>query len=147
MVGANHRVVVAVPYIVHTRLELNYIINIRSTFDYPVHSADNSAKRESALSVSAGQLLEHFQHPIRIETAVTKVGFCVGSKLELAALLAGDRIDSYSSQALQMIFVLSGVDYVDGLMSAFESVLNKGKQYAIFFLVVIKECANMTRAP
>src|SRR5580698_2845040 len=106
MVSTYDRVVVSKPHVVHTRLELNHVIDMRSIFNRPVHTATNAAQRKSSLCVSAGQLLKHLQHPILIEAAIWKVDFGVGPKLELPALLRDRRLDARSSQALQMVLTL-----------------------------------------
>jgi hypothetical protein len=43
MVSTDDRVVVPKPYIVYTRLELNHVIDMRSIFNCPVHTATNAA--------------------------------------------------------------------------------------------------------
>src|SRR5271168_355999 len=106
MVSADDRVVVAKPYVVDTRLELNHVIDMRSIFNRPVHATTNAAQRKSSLGVSAGQLLKHLQHPILIEAAIWKVDFGVSPKLELPALLRDRRVDAGGSQALQMVLTL-----------------------------------------
>src|SRR2546427_4503551 len=58
MVRADDRVVVATPHIIDTRFELNEMVDVRSTFNRPVHAADNATERKSSLGVAAGQLLE-----------------------------------------------------------------------------------------
>jgi hypothetical protein len=100
MVGTDNGVVVPKPYVVYTGLELNHVIDMRSIFNRPVHTATNAAQRKSSLGVSAGQLLKYFEHPILIEAAIWKVDFGVGSKLELPALLRDRGIDACRSQAL-----------------------------------------------
>ena len=94
MVGTDNGVVVPKPYVVYTGLELNHVIDMRSIFNRPVHTATNAAQRKSSLGVSAGQLLKYFEHPILIEAAIWKVDFGVGSKLELPALLRDRGIDA-----------------------------------------------------
>jgi hypothetical protein len=100
MVSTDDRVVVPKPYVVYTRLELDHVIDMRSIFNCPVHTATNAAQRKSSLGVSAGQLLKHFEHPILIEAAIWKVDFGVGPQLELPALLRDRRVDACGSQAL-----------------------------------------------
>jgi hypothetical protein len=46
MVGANHGVVVATPYIVYPRFELYDVVNVRSMSHHPVHAAANATERE-----------------------------------------------------------------------------------------------------
>src|SRR5271167_2321478 len=69
IVGANNCIVVAAPYFVYTRLELNDVVDMRPIFDGPVHTTTNATQRERSLGVVAGQLLECRYHAIRIETA------------------------------------------------------------------------------
>jgi hypothetical protein len=106
MVSTDDRVVMAKPYVVYTRLELNYVIDMRPIFNRPVHAATNAAQRKSSLGVSTGQLLKYLEHPILIEAAIWKVDFGIGPKLELPALLRGRRVDARGSQALQVVLML-----------------------------------------
>ena len=99
MISTDDRVVVLEPHIVDTRLELNHVIDMRSIFNCPVHTATNAAQRKSSLVISAGQVLKHLQHPILIEAPIWKVDFGVGAKLELPALLRFRRVDACGSQA------------------------------------------------
>jgi hypothetical protein len=145
MVGTNNRVVVPKPYVIDTRLELNHVIDVRSILGCPVHAATNAAQRKSSLGVSAGQLFKHLQHPILIETAIWKVDFGVGPKLELSILLCGHRVDACSSQALEMVLALLRVQDVNRLVPRPQPVLYERKQDAILFFVVVKERANVTR--
>jgi hypothetical protein len=125
MVRADDRVVVATPHIIYTRFELNDVVDVRSTFHRPVHAADNATERKSALGAAAGQLLEHLQHPILIETAVPKVRFGVGPKLELPALLGGRGVDPHRSQPLQVVATSIRINDVNRLVATLEPVLNK----------------------
>jgi hypothetical protein len=125
LVGADDRVVVAEPYVVDTRLELNYVIDMRPIFNRPVHTATNAAQRKSSFVVSAGQLLKCLQHSILIEAAIGKVDFGVGPKLELAALLRDRRIDASGSQALQVVLTLLRVQDVNGFVSRLQPVFNE----------------------
>ena len=59
MIRADNRVIVATPHIIHTRFKLNDILDVRFTFNCPVHAADNATERKSSLGGAAGQLLEH----------------------------------------------------------------------------------------
>ena len=106
MVSTDHRVVVTKPHVDYTRLELNYVIDMRPIFDRPVHATTNAAQRKSSLGVSASQLLKYLQHPILIEVAIWEVDFGVGPKLELPALLHDRRVDARGSQAMQMVLML-----------------------------------------
>src|SRR5579863_6174478 len=47
IVGADHHVVVALPYIVHTRFELNQIVHMRSALSRPFHVANDAAEWKS----------------------------------------------------------------------------------------------------
>jgi hypothetical protein len=106
MISADDGVVVAQPNVVNTRLELNHVINMRSIFNRPIHATTNTAQRKSSVGVSAGQLLKYLQHPILIESAIWKVDFGVGPKLQLPALLRDRRVDARGSQPLQMVLTL-----------------------------------------
>ena len=84
MVGADDCVVVAAPHVIYTRLELNDIVDMRPILDGPVHTTTNATQRKAPLALLAGQLLECRDHAIRIETAIRKVSFDIGAKLELS---------------------------------------------------------------
>src|SRR5579864_7601493 len=99
IVGADYGIVVAAPYIVHTRLELDQVVHVRPAVSSPFHVANDAAERKTTVRVAARQLLEKFQHSFLIEAAVTKICFGVGAKLELSAALGGRRIDACRSQA------------------------------------------------
>ena len=71
--------------------------------------ANDATERKPSLDIAARQLLESLQHSILIETAVAKIRFGVGSKLELSTLLGDTRINPYRSQTLQMILMLPGI--------------------------------------
>lgn len=94
IVDANDRIIVVTPHIIYSRFEFDEILDVRLTIRCPVHVANDATERKSSLGIAAGQLLERFQHSILIETAISKVGFGIGQKLELAALLSGCRVDS-----------------------------------------------------
>jgi hypothetical protein len=145
MVGADDRIIVAAPHVVYTRFELNHVVGVRSTFRYPVHPTDNATKREAAFCIPTRQLLEDVEHAILIEAAVAKIYFCVGPKLELPALPRRRGIDSYSSQPVQMVLALSGIDDVNRFVARFESALNEGEQDPILFFDTIEKCADMAR--
>jgi hypothetical protein len=144
IVGTDHGIVVAAPYIVHTRLELNEVVHVRPAVSGPFHVADDATERKTAVRVSARQVFEELQHPVLIEVTVTKICFGVGSKLELPTLLGGGRIDACRSQASQMIVMLSGIYHVDGLIAALKAVLYEWKQRAVLFVVAVKKRADVT---
>src|SRR6266481_4925995 len=144
IVCADDSIVVSAPHIVHTRLELNKITNMRPALSRPFHVANDATERKSPLGIAAGQLLENLQHPVLIETAVTKIRFSVGPKLELPTLLGGRRINPYSSQTSQMIMMLRRIYDVNCLVATFEAVLYERKQHAILFVVAVKKRADMT---
>ena len=123
IVGADHGIVVAAPYIIHTRFELNQVVHVRPAVSGPFHMADDAAERKTTVRVAACQLLEKLQHPVLIEVTVTKICFGVGSKLELTAVLGGRHIDACRSQALQMIVMSPWSYYVNGLIATFKPVL------------------------
>src|SRR5208283_5470400 len=144
MVGADDRVVVATPHVIHPRFELNEIVNVRSIFNRPVHAAANTTEREAPLSITARDLLECCQHPILIETAFPKIDFGVDANLELSALPGSCRVDSDCGQSSQMDMTLIRIHDVDRLVAALEPVLNERQQHAIFLIVAIEKRADMT---
>src|ERR1700722_15503893 len=144
IVSADHPIVVAPPYIVHTRFELNQVVHMRPAVSRPFHVANDAAEWKSPASITACQLLEKLQHPVLIEVTVTKICFGVGSKLELTAPLGGHRIDACRSQALQMIVMLPWIYNVDGLIATPEPVLYEWKQHAVLFVVAVKKRTDVT---
>ena len=124
VVHANDRVVMVTPNIVHARFELDEVVDVRCIFG-PVHVANNPTERKAALRVAAGQLFEYFQHAIRIESAVAKVGVGVRPKLQLPALLSGCRIDPCRIQPLQVNVSLERIHDVNSLVATLESVLDE----------------------
>jgi hypothetical protein len=144
IVHADDRVVMATPHIIYPRFERDEIVDVRSAFSRPVHLADNPAERKSAVGVAAGQLLERLQHPILIETAVTKICFRIGLNLELPTLLGGCRVDPYLNQPLLMVMMLIRINDVNRLVTTLEPVLNERKQHAILFVVAVEERTDMT---
>jgi hypothetical protein len=75
---------------------------------------------------------------------VTKICFGVSSKLELAAVAGGRRIDACRSQALQMIVMLPWIYYVDGPIAALKPILYEWKQRAVLVVVGVKKCTDVT---
>jgi hypothetical protein len=144
IVGADHRIIVAPPYIVHTRFELNQVVHMRPAVSRPFHVADDAAEWKSSASITTRQLLEKLQHPVLIEVTVAKICFGVGSKLELTAPLGGRRIDACRSQALQMIVMLPRIYHVDGLIATLKPVLYEWKQHAILFVVAVEKRTDVT---
>ena len=47
IVGADHHIVVAPPYIVHTRFELNQVVHMRPAVSRPFHVANDAAEWKS----------------------------------------------------------------------------------------------------
>jgi hypothetical protein len=144
IVGADHGIVVAAPYIIHTRFELNQVIHERPVVSGPFHVANDAAARKTTVRVAARQLLEKLKHPVLIEVTVTKICFGVGSKLELTAVLGGRRIDTCRSQALQMIVTLLWIYHVDGPITTFKPVLYEWKQHAVLFVVAVEKRTDVT---
>jgi hypothetical protein len=144
IVGADHGIVVALPYIIDTRFELNQVIHVRPAVSGPFHVANDAAERKTTVSVAARQLFEKRQHPVLIEVTVTKICFGVGSKLELTAALSVRRIDACRSQALQMIVTLSWTYHVDRLIATLEPLLYEWKQHAVLFVVAVEKRTDVT---
>ena len=123
IVGADDGIVVSAPDIIHPRLELNQITNMRPALSRPCHMANDATERKCPSGIAAGQLFENLQHPVLIETAVTKIRFSVGPKLELPTLLGGARINPYPGQTSQMIMMVRRIYDVNCLVATFEAVL------------------------
>src|SRR5208283_2700627 len=144
MVGADDRVVVATPHVIHPRFELNEIVNVRSIFNRPVHAAANTTEREATLSVTARHLLECCEHPILIETAFPKIDFGVDANLELSGPLGSCRVDSDCGQSSPMIMTLIRIHDVDRLVATLEAIPDERQQNPIFLIDVIEKRADMT---
>ena len=86
VIGADHRVVVAVPDIVYTGLEFNHVVQSRFIPDHPIHAANDAAERIASTGVAAGQLFEGIEHPALVEPAIAKIGLRVDLYLQLAGL-------------------------------------------------------------
>ena len=95
-------------------------------FDRPVHPATNSAERESSLGVTAGQLLEHFKHPVLIKATVPEVSFGVCQQLELPAFLSGRGVNSRTHQPSQVVLPLAWIYDVNRFVAALEPSLING---------------------
>jgi hypothetical protein len=144
IVGADHGIVAAAPYIVHTRFELNHVVHVRATVSGPFHVAHDAAKWKRTVRAAARQLLEKLQHPVLIEVTIAKICFGVASKFELTAMPGGRRIDACRSQALQMIVMLLWIYDVDRLIATLKAVLYERKQHPVLFVGAIKKRANVT---
>jgi len=71
---------------------------------------------------------------------------CVGPSalFELTAVASGGHIDAGRRQSLEVLVTSLGVDGVHGLFSAFEAVLDEGKQHSIFIIAAVEKRADMT---
>ena len=145
MIGADHRVVVVFPDVIYPRFELNQIVDMGAAFRGPIHPTNDAAEWDASGSVATGDLFERLEHPILIESSLAEVCFTVGSKLELASALPCRRVNPCRNQPLQVLVSLVRVNNVHGLVTAFKSILNKGEQDAILFLVTVKKRAHMAR--
>ena len=76
--------------------------------------------------------------------AVAEVRFSIGSNLQLATAFRCHRINPRRNQPIPMLALLVCVNDMNRLVAALESILNKGKQYAIFFFIAVEECTNVT---
>ncbi len=145
MVGANDRVFVTPPNLVHPRLELDDIIDMRLISNRPVHTTTNATQRICSPGAVAGQLLEHRDHAIWIENAIRKVSFGIAAKLELPGLLRNRCVDTHFGQSLQMILTLLRIQDVNRLVARLESVFYEWKQDPILFFGTVEESADMAR--
>jgi hypothetical protein len=145
MVCADDRIVMATPHVINSRFEFDELVDVGWIFNRPVHAADNAAERKPSLGVAAGQLLERLQHSILIEASIAKVGFGVGSKLELSILLGCRRVDPYRGQPLQMVVMLTRINNVNRLVPTLKPVPDEGKQNPVLFVFTVEERADMTR--
>jgi len=145
MISANDRVFVTTPYLIHARLELNDIVDMRLIFHRPVHTTTNATQRISFAGVAAGQLLKDPDHAIRIEAAIRKINVSVDAKLQLSTLLRSQRVDPCLDQALEVVRTLIRVHNVNRLMTPLESILYEWEQDPVLFVIIVEESADMTR--
>ncbi len=122
MIGANDRVFVTAPDIVHARFEFNDVVDMRLICNRPVHSTTNATQRKFPARVAAGQLLERRDHPICIEASIRKVDIPVDAKFHLSALLRCRRVDSCGTQALEMILTLIRIHNMNRLVATLEPI-------------------------
>jgi hypothetical protein len=106
MISADDRVVVMAPHVVHTRLELNHVVDKRSILTAQSIRQQMRLSGNPPLAFPLAQLLKYLQHPILIEAAIWKVNSRVDPELQLPALLRRPRIDARGSQASQMVLTL-----------------------------------------
>src|SRR5215831_8737263 len=66
-----------------------------------------------------------------------------GAQLELAALLGGGRINPGRRQPLEVGVPSGGIDDMEGLLAAREPLVDERLQHTIFFLMTVKERADM----
>src|SRR5580692_4133292 len=59
IIGADHGIVVAAPYIIHTGFEFDEIVHVRPAVSGPFHVANDAAERKTTIRVAARQLLEN----------------------------------------------------------------------------------------
>ena len=88
MIGADSRVVVPAPNVIHARFKLNDVLEPRFLTDHTIHSADDAAEREPSSLVSGGQLFESLKHAVRIEFTIGKIRFSVDLDFQLPGLLS-----------------------------------------------------------
>jgi hypothetical protein len=145
MVGANNRVFVTTPHIIHSRLELNEICEMGLIFARPVHTTTNSTQRISSGGVAADELFKRRDHAIRIEATIRKVDVRRNAKLQLPALQSSRRVDPNLGQTPEMILTLIWIHNVDRFVATLESILYEWEQDAILFVRVVEESADMAR--
>ena len=63
----------------------------------------------------------------------------------LSALLRSRRVDSYLSQALEVVLTLIRINHVNRLVAALESIFYEWEQDPILFVGAVEESADMTR--
>jgi hypothetical protein len=84
------------------------------------------------------------RHPFFVEFAVAKIRFDIATKFELAGAFGRLGVDPGRSETLDVLAAPIRIDDVDGLVAAGESILNKGKKYAIFLFLAVKKRTNVT---
>ncbi len=143
-VGADDGVVMAAPNVVHSRFELDDIVNVGSICNRPVHPATNAAERESPVRVTASHPLERRQHPVLIEVAIPEIFFRIEPNLELSAPLASCGVDPECCQSLQMVMPLIRIYDMNRFVARLEPVLDERKQDPILLVVAIEKRTDVT---
>jgi len=98
---------------------------------------------EPMLPRACDDLLDQRTHPVLIEVAITQMSLCPIIQLELAALLGGGCIDPGRCQPLEVCVTSSGIDDMEGLLAAREPLLDERQQHTVFFIMTVKERADM----
>ncbi len=143
MVGADHGVIVPTPNIIHTRFKFHDIIDERSDFNGPVHTANDAAERKTAAPITAGDLFKRLKHAILVEAAFPEIRFGTCAEFQLAGPHSGVRVNPNRRQATQMIILLVGIYNVHGFVAAVETISDEGKQNTVFFFIAVEKGTNM----
>ena len=133
------RVFIPGQQIVQPRLVLHQVINPRPIFQGPFHVGNQASQREALLSATFQHLLDQSKHPILIEMALPQVCVSPVAHLELAALFCRGHIDAGRRQPLEMFLPQPGIDDMEGLLAALESLLDERQQYPILLGRAVKE--------
>jgi hypothetical protein len=145
MVGTNDGVFVATPNIVYARLELDDVVDMRSILNRPVHTTTNATQRIFAAGVAVGQLLEYRNHAIWIEAAIGEVDVGINAELELSVLLRNSRVNSYGTQALDMILTLIRIYDMNRLVATLKPILYEWEQDSVLLVRIVEESTDVTR--
>jgi hypothetical protein len=122
---ADDRIAVTAPHFVHTGFEFNQMFQVSVAICCRVHSANDAAQWKPAARSARGQLFEHPQHPVLIETTVSKVGVCIRSKLKLASLSRTGRIDTRRGESVDVLILLLWIHDMNRPVATLETVLDE----------------------
>src|SRR5262245_62069299 len=136
--------VLAKPYIVCSRFILQQPIHAWSIFQSPFHMSDKANQWKALFFRVLHDRFEQSQRLVLIESAIAKVRISPCEYLELATLAGRANVDAGRRQSLDMLVTSFGIDSMDGLLAAFEAVLNERHQHPILVIMTVEKCADMT---
>jgi hypothetical protein len=87
---------------------------------------------------------EQSQRFVLIKVAIAEVRIGPAAQFELPMLPSRADVDASRLQPPEMVVAPSRIDGVDGLLTAFEPVLNERKQHPILVIVAVEKRADMT---
>src|SRR5262249_41915169 len=141
--GSDDRFIAAQLRIVRLGLVLQERSHTDPRFQGPFHMGDKPRAWEPLLSSACDDRLDQRTYPKRIEGAITQMDLWPITQLELAALLGGRRIDPGFRQPREVGVTARGTDHMKALLAARNPLVDERQQHAVFFLMTVKERADM----
>src|SRR2546422_6981102 len=86
---------------------------------------DQPSQREALLSAALQHLLDQGKHPILIEVAIPQIGISPVAQLELPIFFCRGHIDVGRLQPPAVCLAQLGIDDMEGLLTARESILDE----------------------